>query len=81
MVNYPTTDGMIYATIFGIDSHARTTTIAAFGTQDGTIDRRTFSDNDYAKMRKYMEGFPNLPLKIGQVAHKYERTPRRSSTC
>lgn len=58
MVNYPTTDGMIYATIFGIDSHARTTTIAAFGTQDGTIDRRTFSDNDYKKMRKYMEGFP-----------------------
>ena len=58
MVNYPTTEGMIYPTIFGIDSHARTTTICAFNTQDGSLDKRTFPDNDYEKMSKFMEGFP-----------------------
>lgn len=46
---YDTTrDGMPYmicSTIFGVDSHARTTLICAFETQTGVITIRTFRGN------------------------------------
>ena len=47
-------------TIFGIDSHARTTTICALVVETGVTETRTFRGNDYAEMSRWMagEGFP-----------------------
>ena len=49
---------MIYPTIFGIDSHARTTTICALETETGVTTTRTFRGNDYGEMAGWMAGFP-----------------------
>lgn len=48
------------ATIFGIDSHARTTTICALVVATGVTETRTFRGNDYGRMAGWMasEGFP-----------------------
>ena len=49
---------MINSTIFGIDSHARTTTICALVVSTGEVETRTFRGNDYAAMSAWMAGFP-----------------------
>ena len=49
---------MPYSTIFGIDSHARTTTICALVVGTGETRTRTFRGNDYGAMRGWMSGFP-----------------------
>ena len=49
---------MLYYTIFGIDSHARTTTICALVVATGETTTRTFRGNDYAAMARWMSGFP-----------------------
>ena len=46
------------ATIFGIDSHARTTTICALVAETGETSTRTFRGNDYLAMAAWMAGFP-----------------------
>lgn len=42
------------ATVFGIDSHARTTTICALVVETGETETRTFRGNGYAAMRAWM---------------------------
>ena len=49
---------MIYSTIFGIDSHARTTTICALETETGVTTVRTFRGNGYGSMAEWMAKFP-----------------------
>ena len=49
---------MIYPTIFGIDSHARTTTICALVVETGETSTRSFRGNDYEAMARWMEKFP-----------------------
>ena len=49
---------MIYSTIFGIDSHARTTTICALETETGVTTVRTFRGNGYESMAEWMAKFP-----------------------
>ena len=49
---------MPYSTIFGIDSHARTTTICALVVGTGETGTRTFRGNDYGAMAAWMAGFP-----------------------
>ncbi|MDO4808265.1 MAG: transposase, partial [Coriobacteriales bacterium] len=49
---------MIYPTIFGIDSHARTTTICALVVETGETGTRTFRGNDYEAMARWMEKLP-----------------------
>lgn len=49
---------MQYSTIFGIDSHSRTTTICALVPETGETEKRTFRDNPYQTMREWMDGFP-----------------------
>lgn len=49
---------MIYRTIFGIDNHARSTTIAVLDTKGFEVEKRTFPGNDYKKMKAYMDKFP-----------------------
>ena len=44
----------IAGTVFGIDSHARTTTICALVRETGETRTRTFRGNDYAEMRGWM---------------------------
>ncbi len=48
---------MNYSTIFGIDSHARTTTICALSTETGETTIRTFRGNSYALMSDWMAKF------------------------
>ena len=45
-------------TIFGIDSHARTTTICALVVATGETSTRTFRGNGYADMAEWMARFP-----------------------
>ena len=45
-------------TIFGIDSHARTTTVCALVVETGVTSTRTFRGNDYAAMAGWMARFP-----------------------
>lgn len=45
-------------TIFGIDSHARTTTICALVVETGVTATRTFRGNDYEAMSEWMSKFP-----------------------
>ena len=45
-------------TIFGIDSHARTTTICALVVGTGEVRTRTFRGNAYGLMAEWMAGFP-----------------------
>jgi len=45
-------------TVFGIDSHARTTTICALVVGTGETSTRTFRGNPYAAMSGWMAGFP-----------------------
>ena len=45
-------------TIFGIDSHARTTTICALVVETGVTSTRTFRGNGYAAMSEWMARFP-----------------------
>lgn len=47
-----------YSTVFGIDSHARTTTVCAVVAETGEVAARTFRGNDYAAMREWMLSFP-----------------------
>ena len=47
-----------YNTYFGIDSHARTTTICAIIPETGETQTRTFRGNDYGEMNAWMETFP-----------------------
>ena len=49
---------MIYSTIFGIDSHARTTTICALEVGTGVTTTRTFRGNGYGAMAGWMAKFP-----------------------
>ena len=49
---------ILYSTIFGIDSHARTTTICALVAETGVASMRTFRGNDYGAMARWMAGFP-----------------------
>lgn len=46
------------ATVFGIDSHARTTTICALVVATGETSTRTFRGNPYGEMAAWMAGFP-----------------------
>lgn len=48
----------LHSTIFGIDSHLRTTTICALTREDGEVETRTFKGNDYGEMREWMASFP-----------------------
>jgi len=48
----------MYRTIFGIDSHARTTTICALDTETGEREKKTFRGNPYSEMRDWMSRFP-----------------------
>ena len=54
---------MKYSTVFGIDSHARTTTICALGTESGDTETRTFH-NDYEEMSKWMARFPTPAIGV-----------------
>ena len=54
---------MKYSTVFGIDSHARTTTICALGTDSGETETRTFR-NDYEEMSKWMARFPSPAIGV-----------------
>ena len=45
-------------TVFGIDSHSRTTTICALEAETGEATTRTFRGNDYEAMSKWMAKFP-----------------------
>lgn len=53
-------------TVFGIDSHSRTTTICALVPETGEIAVRTFRNNDYRAMRTWMAGseFPGPSLGV-----------------
>jgi len=48
----------LHSTIFGIDSHLRTTTICALTVADGELKARAFKGNDYGEMRDWMAAFP-----------------------
>ena len=48
----------LHSTIFGIDSHLKTTTICALTVADGELRTRTFKGNDYGEMRGWMAEFP-----------------------
>ena len=52
------------ATVFGIDSHARTTTAFALVPATGEFEARTFRGNDYAEMARWMAGFPAPALGV-----------------
>ena len=52
------------ATVFGIDSHSRTTTICALSRESGETETRTFRGNDYAAMARWMSGFPAPALGV-----------------
>ena len=47
-------------TVFGIDSHARTTTVCALVPATGEVEARTFRGNDYGDMLGWMTR-PSLP--------------------
>lgn len=49
---------MLYSTIFGIDSHARTTTICVLVAGTGETETRTFRGNGYGAMAGWMARFP-----------------------
>lgn len=55
---------MNYSTIFGIDSHARTTTICALAPDTGDSRTRTFRGNDYDAMRRWMSCFEGPALGV-----------------
>ena len=71
---------MKYSTYFGIDSHARTTTIYAHvpDTDDG--ERRTSGGNDYAEMLRWMKRFP-VPAKGVYESGCTGFVPARELTC
>ena len=71
---------MKHGTYFGIDSHARTTTIYAHvpDTDDG--ERRTFRGNDYAEMLRWMKQFP-VPAKGVYESGCTGFVPARELTC
>ena len=54
----------LHSTIFGIDSHLRTTTICALTIADGEVKTRTFKGNDYGLMAEWMAGFPQPALGV-----------------
>ena len=60
--SFVSTAGM--ATVFGIDSHSRTTTICALSRESGETETRTFRGNDYAAMARWMSGFPAPALGV-----------------
>ena len=47
-----------YRAVFGIDSHARTTTVCAVDASTGEVRVRTFRGNPYGEMAEWMAGFP-----------------------
>ena len=50
---------MQYRTIFGIDSHARTTTVCTLVVETGETEKRTFNGNPYEEMHGWMAKFPS----------------------
>ncbi|MDO4798158.1 MAG: transposase [Coriobacteriales bacterium] len=46
------------STIFGIDSHMRTTTVCALDVATGETETRTFRGNDYGEMARWMSARP-----------------------
>ena len=50
---------MQYRTIFGIDSHARTTTVCALVVETGETEKRTFRNNPYEEIHEWMAKFPS----------------------
>ena len=53
-----------YSTVFGIDSHARTTTVCALVVETGETETRTFPGNPYADIAAWMGRFPQPPLGV-----------------
>lgn len=51
-----------YSTVFGIDSHARTTTVCALVVETGEAETRTFPGNPHADIAAWMGRFPQPPL-------------------
>ena len=47
-----------YRAVFGIDSHARTTTVCAAGASTGEVSARTFRGNPHGEMAERAAGFP-----------------------
>ena len=47
-----------YRAVFGIDPHARTTTVCAVDASTGEVRVRTFRGNPYGEMAEWMAGFP-----------------------
>ena len=47
-----------YCTVFGIGSHARTTTVCAVDASTGEVSARTFRGNPYGEMAERVAGFP-----------------------
>ena len=70
---------MKYSTVFGIDSHARTTTICALGTDSGETETRTFR-NDYEEMSKWMARFPTPAIGVYEAGCT-GYVPARKLTC
>ena len=71
---------MLYSTIFGIDSHARTTTICALVVGTGEAKTRTFRGNDYGAMSEWMSRFP-APARGVYEAGCTGFVPARLLTC
>ena len=51
-----------YSTVFGIDSHARTTTVCALVVETGETETRTFPGNPHADIAAWMGRFPQPSL-------------------
>lgn len=47
-----------HSTVFGIDSHARSSTICALDPLTGEITTKKFAGNDYGEIAKWMRAFP-----------------------
>ena len=53
-----------YPAVFGIDSHARTTTVCALVVETGETETRTFPGNPHADIAAWMGRFPQPPLGV-----------------
>ena len=53
-----------YSTVFGIDSHARTTTVCALVVETGETETRTFPGNPHADIAAWMGRFPQPSLGV-----------------
>ena len=59
-------------TVFGIDSHARTTTICALVVETGELEARTFRGNPYGEMREWMASLERV--RCESCGLEFERT-------